>query len=240
MRRPAATLLRSTPRSSLRTWRGRTVGARARELSSPDAAGGEVARTARRAARGARPLAYVLGEWGFRRLLLSVDGRVLVPRPRPRSSWSAASRGSRPRGGTRARRRNGKRSDRAGGRRRASRCEGDRDRRIAGALEVAPVRTRANRVAIGLRAGISSRVSRGPSGCRVSNPPYVLPEEIGDAGAGGARLGTAGRASRMGATEAGGGSLDVLRPGGALVLEVGVGRCRAGGDAAPRVAVRGR
>ena len=32
--------------------------------------------------RGARePLAYVLGEWGFRRLTLRVDRRVLVPRP---------------------------------------------------------------------------------------------------------------------------------------------------------------
>ncbi len=27
------------------------------------------------------PLAYVLGEWGFRRLVLQVDARVLVPRP---------------------------------------------------------------------------------------------------------------------------------------------------------------
>ena len=27
------------------------------------------------------PLAYVLGEWGFRRLTLAVDSRVLVPRP---------------------------------------------------------------------------------------------------------------------------------------------------------------
>lgn len=27
------------------------------------------------------PLAYVLGEWGFRRLMLEVDSRVLVPRP---------------------------------------------------------------------------------------------------------------------------------------------------------------
>ncbi|HXV95113.1 MAG TPA: peptide chain release factor N(5)-glutamine methyltransferase [Gaiellaceae bacterium] len=34
---------------------------------------------ARRRAR--EPLAYVLGEWGFRRLLLSVDARALVPRP---------------------------------------------------------------------------------------------------------------------------------------------------------------
>ncbi len=27
------------------------------------------------------PLAYVLGEWGFRRLMLKVDSRVLIPRP---------------------------------------------------------------------------------------------------------------------------------------------------------------
>jgi release factor glutamine methyltransferase len=33
----------------------------------------------RRARR--EPLAYVLGEWGFRRLTLKVDARVLVPRP---------------------------------------------------------------------------------------------------------------------------------------------------------------
>jgi release factor glutamine methyltransferase len=34
---------------------------------------------ARREAR--EPLAYVLGEWGFRRLTLKTDGRALVPRP---------------------------------------------------------------------------------------------------------------------------------------------------------------
>ena len=31
--------------------------------------------------RAREPLAYVLGEWGFRRLVLTVDGRALVPRP---------------------------------------------------------------------------------------------------------------------------------------------------------------
>lgn len=35
-----------------------------------------VARRARR-----EPLQYVLGEWGFRRLTLTVDGRALIPRP---------------------------------------------------------------------------------------------------------------------------------------------------------------
>jgi release factor glutamine methyltransferase len=31
--------------------------------------------------RAREPLAYILGEWGFRRLMLNVDGRALVPRP---------------------------------------------------------------------------------------------------------------------------------------------------------------
>jgi release factor glutamine methyltransferase len=31
--------------------------------------------------RAREPLAYVLGEWGFRRLVLTVDPRALVPRP---------------------------------------------------------------------------------------------------------------------------------------------------------------
>jgi release factor glutamine methyltransferase len=49
-----------------------------RELSAEDekAFGASVAR---RAAR--EPLAYILGEWGFRRLTLRVDSRVLIPRP---------------------------------------------------------------------------------------------------------------------------------------------------------------
>jgi release factor glutamine methyltransferase len=49
-----------------------------RELSDADAADlrALVERRSRR-----EPLAYVLGEWGFRRLTLKVDRRVLVPRP---------------------------------------------------------------------------------------------------------------------------------------------------------------
>jgi len=31
--------------------------------------------------RAREPLAYILGEWGFRRLMLNVDARALVPRP---------------------------------------------------------------------------------------------------------------------------------------------------------------
>jgi release factor glutamine methyltransferase len=51
---------------------------RDRELGEDEAAlvEGLLARRERR-----EPLAYVLGEWGFRRLTLKVDARVLVPRP---------------------------------------------------------------------------------------------------------------------------------------------------------------
>ncbi len=49
-----------------------------RTLTTPelDAARALVARRSRR-----EPLQYVLGEWGFRRLTLSVDPRALIPRP---------------------------------------------------------------------------------------------------------------------------------------------------------------
>jgi release factor glutamine methyltransferase len=49
-----------------------------RELTAAESAAfaGMIARR-----RTREPLAYVLGEWGFRRLTLKVDHRVLVPRP---------------------------------------------------------------------------------------------------------------------------------------------------------------
>ncbi len=49
-----------------------------RELS-PEIAEAFRRAIARRATR--EPLAYILGEWGFRRLELRVDSRVLIPRP---------------------------------------------------------------------------------------------------------------------------------------------------------------
>jgi release factor glutamine methyltransferase len=49
-----------------------------RELADGEAASVR-SLVARRAAR--EPLAYVIGEWGFRGLTLSVDSRVLIPRP---------------------------------------------------------------------------------------------------------------------------------------------------------------
>lgn len=58
-------------RSELGLARDRTVSGR--EQAALDAL---VARRARR-----EPLQYILGEWGFRRLLLKVDARALIPRP---------------------------------------------------------------------------------------------------------------------------------------------------------------
>jgi release factor glutamine methyltransferase len=65
------------------------------------------ARGARRAARAREPLAYVLGEWGFRRLTLDVDRRVLVPRPETEVVVERCLAASRTRRAARARRRDG-------------------------------------------------------------------------------------------------------------------------------------
>jgi release factor glutamine methyltransferase len=62
----------------LRTTRSGLASARGRELTEDELAAFEPL-VARR--EGREPLAYVLGEWGFRRLTLAVDPRVLVPRP---------------------------------------------------------------------------------------------------------------------------------------------------------------
>jgi release factor glutamine methyltransferase len=48
----------------------------ARDAEVPDGFGELLERRRRR-----EPLAYVLGEWGFRRLMLKTDSRALVPRP---------------------------------------------------------------------------------------------------------------------------------------------------------------
>ena len=63
---------------ALRCSRAELALARARELT-PEEEEEAAALVTRRAAR--EPLAYVLGEWGFRRLTLRTDPRALVPRP---------------------------------------------------------------------------------------------------------------------------------------------------------------
>ena len=178
----------------------------------------------RRAAR--EPLAYVLGEWGFRRLTLAVDRRVLVPRPETEIVVERCLA------------------------RIASRAEpcvldvGTGSGAIAlaiadehpgalvtgvdasaDALEVAG----ANAMRMGLRIELRewdlyAGLPEGPWDLVVSNPPYVLSEEIGllepevrDWEPRAALVGA-------GATEAiVRGAHDVLRTAGALVLEVAAG-----------------
>ena len=177
--------------------------------------------------RAREPLAYVLGEWGFRRLTLVVDARVLIPRPETEvlverclevlvgvdgpsvldigvgsGAIALAIADERP------------------------------DARVVatenspGALEVAT----ANKVRLGLDGRVELRrgdLLAGVDGAFdlvVSNPPYVAPEELdrlepevrrepADALVGLRRHAEIGRVA-----------WDVLRPGGVLVLEVGDGQ----------------
>ena len=180
--------------------------------------------------RQREPLAYVLGEWGFRRLTLAVDPRVLIPRPeteilverclelleaivQPRVLDIGVGSGAIA----------------------LSIADERPDARVVatdsspGALEVAD----ANRLRLDLDGGVELRLghllagAEGPFDLVVSNPPYVAPEDLGglepevrneprDA-----LVGT-GRQAEI-ATAVG----PVLRPGGALVLEVGDGQAPA-------------
>jgi release factor glutamine methyltransferase len=183
---------------------------------------------ARRASR--EPLAYILGEWGFRRLTLKVDPRVLIPRPEtevlverclslltemhePRvldvgvgsGAIALAIAGEKP---------------------------GARVVAIdssAGALAVAEE----NRT----RAGLTERVElvhgelfgglEGPFDLVVSNPPYVEPDELDGLEPEVARFEPREALVASGETEAvAAGALGVLRPGGSLVLEAADGKAR--------------
>ncbi len=176
---------------------------------------------------GREPLAYILGEWGFRRLTLTVDPRVLIPRPETEAVVDRCLAllegveeptvldvgfGS--------------------GAIALALADERQDARVVGtdvspdALEVAEE----NRV----RAGVDGRVrfvlgdllagEHGPFDLVVSNPPYVSAEEL------------AGLEPELrrepcwaligeGAHEAvATAALEALAPGGALVFEVGDGQ----------------
>jgi release factor glutamine methyltransferase len=175
----------------------------------------------RREAR--EPLAYVLGEWGFRRLVLGVDPRVLVPRSETEIVVERC----------------------------LARIVGLEEPRVldvgtgsgaialaiadehpgaavsaidasAGALEVAGANA--------LRAGLTVELRRwdlfaglpgGPWDLVAANPPYVLPEEIESLEPEVREWEPRESLVGVGATEAvARGAVDVLRPGGALVLEI--------------------
>lgn len=179
---------------------------------------------ARRDAR--EPLAYVLGEWGFRRLTLSVDARVLVPRPETEvvveRCLSLIAGVDRPRVldvGT---------GSGAIALAIADEHPGARVTAVdasPGALEVAGANLVRTGIAIELREwDLFTGLPAGPWDLVVSNPPYVLPEEIGGLEPEVRDFEPREALVGSGATEAvARGALDVLAPGGALVLEVAAG-----------------
>jgi release factor glutamine methyltransferase len=178
----------------------------------------------RRSAR--EPLAYVLGEWGFRRLVLDIDARVLVPRPETeivverclaRLEGLAAPRVLDVGTGS--------------GAIALALADEHPGARVTG-LDVSPgalAVARANAVRTGLTVELVERdlfagLPEGPWSLVVSNPPYVhaadadaLQPEVRD-------WEPAVALFAEGATEAvARGAVAVLEPGGALVLEVADG-----------------
>ncbi len=172
------------------------------------------------------PLAYVLGEWGFRRLTLSVDRRVLVPRPetevvveRCLARLAAIGEPEVLDVGT------------GSGAIALSIADEHPGARVtgidvsAGALEVAGENALRNGVAVEFHEwDLFAGLPGGPWDLVVSNPPYVLPEEIETLEPEVRDWEPRRALVGVGATEAiARGALDVLRPGGALVLEVAAG-----------------
>ena len=169
------------------------------------------------------PLAYVLGEWGFRRLTLTVDRRVLVPRPETEVVVERCLR----------------------------RLEAIDEPRVLdvgtgsgaialaiadehpgaqvsavdaspAALEVAGANVLSTGLQVDLRAwDLFAGLPDGPWDLVVSNPPYVLAEEVDTLQEEVREWEPREALVGLGATEAvARGALDVLVAGGALVLEV--------------------
>ncbi len=182
---------------------------------------------ARREAR--EPLAYVLGEWGFRRLTLFVDPRVLVPRPETEvvveRCLALVAEIEEPRVldvGTGSGAIALAVADEHPGAR-VTAIDSSRD-----ALDVA----RANAVRTGLEIQLEEMdlhdgLPAGPWDLVVSNPPYVRPEELASLEPEVRDWEPRAALVGVGATEAiARAGLGVLRPGGALVLEVADGDAR--------------
>jgi release factor glutamine methyltransferase len=178
----------------------------------------------RREAR--EPLAYVLGEWGFRRLTLTVDPRVLVPRPEtevvverclariaPLATPAVLDVGT---------------GSGAVALAIAAEHPGAQVTGIdasPGALEVAGANVLRTGLAVELREwDLFAGLPDGPWDLVVSNPPYVLPEEIETLEPEVREWEPREALVGVGATEAvARGAVDVLCRGGALVLEVAAG-----------------
>lgn len=176
------------------------------------------------------PVAYILGEWGFRRLTLRVDGRALIPRPETeivvervlaRLDGREAARVLDVGTGTGAI---------------ALAVADEHPGASVTAIDVSPAalelaQENAERTGLAvelLRHDAADGLPEGPWDVVVSNPPYVEPADLEslmpDVRDYEPHVALVGR----GATEAiAGAALDVLVAGGALVLEVGDGQAPA-------------
>ena len=183
--------------------------------------------------RGRRePLAYVLGEWGFRRLMLSTDARALIPRPETESVVERAlaliEGVEAPRVvdvGT------------GSGAIALAFAHERPDARVT-ATELSPraltlarenaarLELRVDFVETSLLAGVS-----GPFELVISNPPYVSAGEIGALQAEVSEWEPRSALIDEGQTEAlVPAAREVLAPGGALVLEVHEGKAQSVAD----------
>jgi release factor glutamine methyltransferase len=179
---------------------------------------------------GHEPVAYILGEWGFRRLTLAVDHRALIPRPETevvveralallagRDSPDVLDVGT----GTGAIAL-AIADEHSGARVTAIDASED-------ALDLARENARRTGLPVDLRRqDVKASFPPGPWDLVVSNPPYVDPDELAtlmpdvrDWEPHGALVG-------RGVTEAvARGAAATLRPGGAVVLEVGADQAPA-------------
>lgn len=168
------------------------------------------------------PLAYVLGEWGFRRLTLAVDARVLVPRPETEIVVERCLELLRGRERPRV-------LDVGSGSGAIALAIADEhpgaDVTGIDASEDALAVARENAARLGAevafeRADLLEGLPSGPWDLVVSNPPYVSPAEIDSLAPEVREWEPRSALVGEGATEAvAEAARSVLRPGGALVLE---------------------
>jgi release factor glutamine methyltransferase len=177
---------------------------------------------------GREPLAYILGEWGFRRLTLKVDRRVLIPRPETETvverCLSFLADVAEPRV-----------LDIGVGSGAIALAIADEH---SGARVIA---TESSSEALAVaeenlgRTGLAERVElvegalfaglEGPFDLVVSNPPYITAAELGGLDPEVARFEPREALIDAGASQAiAAGAVHVLRPGGSLVLETADGK----------------